>query len=798
MADNTRSQDYRRLEEFVKETLKELTSRLQVQDDNISALNLQNGQIMAQLRGEQGSVQQPGGGHGVGAPGRGQYLATRQTKVDFPRFNGEDLSGWLYRCHQFFEVDGTPPETMVKLASINVEGRALQWQQNWVKYKKGSGSVSWEEYVLALEERFGDHSKGDPMSELLNLKQAGTVSQYHDQFEFLLGRVDLSEDYAISFFLSGLKPVIQHQVKMFMPKTLNQAYTLAQLQETSLKTLQQELHFSSKKPPLLSYPSIQPKFPQNPTVKPITNTSDISKPFQRTPRTFNNSRMRSSSEFDEKRAKGLCFWCDEKYEAGHRCKQRQLYVVEVQEESDDESGNEKAEKEEEEVKPHISVHAINGIVSKGYKTMRVTGHVNKRDLHILIDSGSTHNFLDVEVAKKVGCMLTSINPMRVDVADGNSLSCISACKGLNWTLQGTKFQTDVLLLPLGNCDMVLGVQWLETLGEIKWDFKQLRMEFVIEGKKHVLRGSFAKAKLKTISSRGVQKLISQGSECSMVQLCSLQLRGAPDLHCFSNGIKVIKEDSIHEAVQELLEQYEHLFKEPTGLPPHRTHDHKIPLKEGTSAVNVRPYRHSSFQKDVVEKMTNELLGTGLIQCSNSSSSSLVVLVKKKDGTWRMCIDFRELNKNTVKDKYPIPIIEELLDELHGSILFSKMDQRAGYHQIRMYPPDVHKTAFRTHDGHYEFLVMPFGLTNAPATFQSLMNDIFRPFLRKFILVFFDDILIYSKTLEDHVRHLKCTFQLLHQHSLLAKRSKCYFAQSSVEYLGHIISAQGVATDPQEA
>jgi hypothetical protein len=189
------------------------------------------------------------------------------------------------------------------------------------------------------------------------------------------------------------------------------------------------------------------------------------------------------------------------------------------------------------------------------------------------------------------------------------------------------------------------------------------------------------------------------------------------------------------------------------------------------------------------------LKSGLIQHSDSAFSSPVLLVKKKDNSWRFCVDYRHLNALTVKSKYHVPIIDELLDELFGASWFSILDLRAGFHQILLKAGESHKTAFQTHSGHYEFRVMAFGLTGAPGTFQKAMNHTLAPLLRKCALVFFDDILVYSASLEEHIHHLQLVFELLAQDQWKVKLSKCSFAQQQVSYLGHVINAQGVATNP---
>ena len=193
----------------------------------------------------------------------------------------------------------------------------------------------------------------------------------------------------------------------------------------------------------------------------------------------------------------------------------------------------------------------------------------------------------------------------------------------------------------------------------------------------------------------------------------------------------------------------------------------------------------------------ELLSKGFIQSSISPWGAPVLFVKKKDGSLRLCIDYRKLNRVTIPNQYPLPRIDELFDQLQGYRVYSKIDLRSGYHQLRVQEGDVPKTEFRTHYRHYEFLVMPFGFTNAPTALMDLMNRVFQPYLDRFVIVFIDDILVYSGSPEEHLEHLRIVLQTLREWQLYAKLSKCQFWLDRVTFLGHVISAEGVSVDPHK-
>ena len=252
------------------------------------------------------------------------------------------------------------------------------------------------------------------------------------------------------------------------------------------------------------------------------------------------------------------------------------------------------------------------------------------------------------------------------------------------------------------------------------------------------------------------------------------------------------------ALTDLLMEFSDVFADlPPGLPPAHAVDHTIEVEPGSLPAWRPTYRMSPLELSEVRKQLDDLLSKGYIQPSVSPYGAPILFVRKKEGSLRMCVDYRALNKMTIKNRYPLPRTDELLDQLHGATILTKLDLQSGYHQVRVSEADVPKTAFRTRYGHYEFKVLPFGLTNAPATFMAFMNDVLRPFLDKFVVVFLDDILIYSKTPEDHAKHLRLVLQKLREHRLFAKQSKCEFFLPEVEFLGHVVGADGVKMDERK-
>jgi hypothetical protein len=231
------------------------------------------------------------------------------------------------------------------------------------------------------------------------------------------------------------------------------------------------------------------------------------------------------------------------------------------------------------------------------------------------------------------------------------------------------------------------------------------------------------------------------------------------------------------------------------MPPDRDIDFIIELQLGTAPISKRPYRMPPNELAELKIQLQDLLDKGFICPSASPWGCPALFVKKKDNSLRLCVDNRPLNAVTIKNKYPLPRIDKLFDQLDGAKVFSKIDLRSGNHQIKIKPCDIPKTAFSTRYGLYEYLVMSFGLTNAPAYFMYLMNSVFMPELDKFVVVFIDDILIYSKTKEDHANHLCIILQRLRDHHLYAKFSKCEFWLDSVKFLGHTISSEGISVDP---
>jgi len=730
-------------------------------------------------------VQKPSDGSSGSNP-RGPPFQVRNVKIDFPRFAGSDVLQWIFKANQFFEYYNTPDDQRLTIAAIHFDKEVVPWYQ---MMSRNTSFVSWLDLTRALELEFGPSAYECPRSDLFKLLQNRSVQEYYVQFTALANRVQgVTSEALLDCFIGGLKPEIRRDVIAHSPTTLMRSVSLAKLYEERYAYKNKPYNLSAT-PKILSTPYT----PVSQTVKSTSLPPLLPTP---THSTFNpnNVKKLSPAEVQLRREKGLCFTCDEKYSLNHKCPNKHYFFLQIVEDENllsTEDNNIIAPEppdpvtQSETLEHHLSFNALKGSSTVG----SFKGSINGIILQVLLDSGSSDNFIQPRLASCLKLPVEPVPDLQVLVGNGHSLIAEGIVRHLDVLIQGHRLKLSAYLLPITGADLVLGAAWLATLGPHISDYNTLTLKFYLDNKFVTFHGET----LPTTSPAQFHHLRRMSHTHAIAELFTLQAEPFP---CSQDESLDIPRD-MEPALALLLHTYQQVFAVPKGLPPHRSQNHAIPLMNGTGPVKVRPYRYPHSQKLQIEKMIQDMLEEGLIVPSTSPFSSPIVLVKKKDGTWRFCTDYRALNAITVKDSFPIPTVDELLDELHGAKIFSKLDLKSGYHQILMKEEDRHKTAFRTHQGHYEWLVMPFGLSNAPATFQCLMNDVFKGLLRKFVLVFFDDILVYSPCWNSHLQHLERVLQLLLQHQLYAKFSKCSFGLQSVDYLGHSVSGNGVSMVPDK-
>ena len=419
----------------------------------------------------------------------------------------------------------------------------------------------------------------------------------------------------------------------------------------------------------------------------------------------------------------------------------------------------------------------------------------------LMDSGAEDQFISEGFARRVGIQVVQPEQAsRVVLPDGSEVPVLGRAR-IKVSIQKFSGAVHCWVVKLDEgFSLILGEPWLHHHRAVL-DYGKGSCT-LWKGRRPVTLSSGCKASVgsddaagavpKHLSAVQVKRALRQGCESFLVIVRKVDGAEEPDRSDLGAGGS---SSGGEEWVQDNIDVFPAQL--PDGLPPERGVGHTIPQLPGSKPVYGPLYRLSPAEKVEVERQVTDYIKKGLVQKSKSNHASPVIFVAKKDGTLRMCVNYRALNSQTVRNRYPLPRIDDLIDQVQGSKVFSSLGLQSGYHQIRITEEAVPKTAFRTHIGLYEFKVLSFGLCNAPATFQATMNEIFAPYIGKFVLVYLDDILIFSKSQEEHREHLQLVVDLLRKHKLYAKLSKCEFEQTELQFLGFVISGDSVRMDPKK-
>ncbi|KAL0539586.1 hypothetical protein IC582_023802 [Cucumis melo] len=682
---------------------------------------------------------------------------------------------WLSSLETIFRYMKCPEDQKVQCAVFMLTDRGTAWWETTERMLGGDVSqITWQQFKESFYAKFFSASLRDAKrQEFLNLEQGDmTVEQYDAEFDMLsrfAPEMIATEAARADKFVRGLRLDIQGLVRAFRPATHADALRLAV--DLSL----QERANSSKTAGRGSTSGQKRKAEQQPVPVPQRNFRPGGE--------FRSFQQKPFEAGEAARGKPLCTTCGKhhlgrclfgtrtcfKYrQEGHtadRCPLRLTGIAQNQGAGAPHQGRVFATNRTEAEKA--------GTVVTG--TLPVLGHYAL----VLFDSGSSHSFISSAFVSHARLEVEPLYQiLSVSTPSGECMLSKEKVKACQIEIAGHVIEVTLIVLDMLDFDVILGMDWWAA-NHASIDCSRKEVTFNPPSMASFkFKGGGSKSLPQVISAIRASKLLSQGTWGILASVVDT------------------READVSLSSEPVVRDYPDVFPEELpGLPPHREVEFAIELEPGTVPISRAPYRMAPAELKELKVQLQELLDKGFIRPSVSPWGAPVLFVKKKDGSMRLCIDYRELNKVTVKNRYPLPRIDDLFDQLQGATVFSKIDLRSGYHQLRIKDEDVPKTAFRSRYGHYEFIVMSFGLTNAPAVFMDLMNRVFREFLDTFVIVFIDDILIYSKTEAEHEEHLRLALQTLRDNKLYAKFSKCEFWLKQVSFLGHVVSKAGVSVDP---
>ncbi|PKU81761.1 RNA-directed DNA polymerase [Dendrobium catenatum] len=635
-----------------------------------------------------------------------------------------------------------------------------------------------------------DYYRQDLFLKLHRLQQHQfSVEEYVAEFEQLALKCDLSEpvENTIARFLEGLQPAIANVVQLQPYWTLQDVITLALKVERQQKTSKgTQFKFKELAGDKASH-----------GIRGVASTSQekLVPSQERSPGRPGSFSSGGTSSAPARK----CFKCQGFGHIASSCPTRRVItVLEEEAEQEDEIQREELLTSPSRTKPTIisadegNLLILRRLLSsqkekqeQRHSLFRTRGTIQDRVCQIIVDSGSCENIASRTLVDKLQ-IPTENHPQPYKLSwiqRGNEVEVTKRCL-VHFSIGKFKDQVWCDVLPMDACHLLLGRPW---------QFDKKTVHDGLANTYTLVQGqeTFVLIPCPSTCDEGTagQLLVSK-TEC----LRAIQQADGGYLILVKEAEK--KTAAVPEEIQPLLHEYSEVWTEelPAGLPPLREIQHAIELTPGATLPNRPPYRLRPDEHQELQRQIEELLNRGYIRPSVSPCAVPALLVPKKDGSYRMCIDSRAINKITVRYRFPIPRIDDLFDQLQGATIFSKIDLRSGYHQIRVREGDEWKTAFKVRDGLYEWLVMSFGLSNAPSTFMRLMNQIFQPFLSKFVIVYFDDILVYSPDVQSHLQHLRHVFQILKEQKLYCHKKKCQFLDQRIRFLGFIVSAEGVEVD----